>query len=417
MINKLRYLTAFSVAFLGFATTNTYACGFQILEQGASNLGTAVAGAGANANNDASAAYWNIASAVYSNLNIGETRIDISANLIIPSLSLDASESSNYLGESFGTIENCAPITPLPNMFVLHRFSEDFYGGLSVTVPYGLSTDYPESWGGRHMAITSYLMSIDFNPSICYKVNDWLSVGCGISAQYFYAKLTQDRPITNQRIRLTADSWSVGGNIGFAVNYAKDGRFAFAWRSSVSQELSGNGTMGNINAPVSTVIDTPHTFNISWYQRLWGKLSNFAVMADYTYTMWSLFENLDIKSPAFASYRYENWKDTSRISFGMHYYPDFNEKLVLRIGTAFDETPIRSYEYRTARIPCADRLWLTCGFGYVFNEKISMDFGYQYLFFIGNTNVDEVPTTPYANVKGHYFGNNQTVALQISLKF
>ena len=45
-------LTLSTVAF-------AHAAGFQILEQGASNIGSALAGAVTNANNDASAAFWN----------------------------------------------------------------------------------------------------------------------------------------------------------------------------------------------------------------------------------------------------------------------------------------------------------------------------------------------------------------------
>ena len=42
-----------------FGACATFGAGFQVLEQGASNLGSALAGSTVNANADASSAFWN----------------------------------------------------------------------------------------------------------------------------------------------------------------------------------------------------------------------------------------------------------------------------------------------------------------------------------------------------------------------
>ena len=51
----------------------SFGAGFQTLEQGASNMGTANAGATVNANADASAAFWNPSSGFNAGLKVGET--------------------------------------------------------------------------------------------------------------------------------------------------------------------------------------------------------------------------------------------------------------------------------------------------------------------------------------------------------
>ena len=39
----------------------------------------------------------------------------------------------------------------------------------------------------------------------------------------------------------------------------------------------------------------PDTFTVGIYQRLRGSLREFAVMAEYAYTRWSVFENVTIE--------------------------------------------------------------------------------------------------------------------------
>ena len=69
-----------------FCAVTAFGSGFQVLEQGASNIGTALAGSTANANNDASAAFWNPSAAIFSGLAVGETQMDSSFTFMIPSI-------------------------------------------------------------------------------------------------------------------------------------------------------------------------------------------------------------------------------------------------------------------------------------------------------------------------------------------
>lgn len=43
----------------------------------------------------------------------------------------------------------------------------------------------------------------------------------------------------------------------------------------------------------------------------------------------------------------ENWEDTSRVALGFHYYPEEIENLTIRIGAAYDESPVNGA--KTAR--------------------------------------------------------------------
>lgn len=395
--NLLKKISA--LALFASCGTCAFAAGFQVQEQGASNLGTANAGAVTNANADATAAFWNSSAAAFIDMEEGKTLVNAAITFVMPTLGL-----SNSNGEF-----DCAVDSYVPNFYMVHKFTDKFSATISVTAPYGLESEYDSNWYGRVQGLRSYLMTCDINPGFSYKVTDWLSIGGGISAQYADCNLTQ---YLGGYIDLRGHSWGVGGNVGFTINYMEGGRFGFQWRSAVTQDLNGTFRFnGNPMASISTSVDMPHTFNFGIYQRLPGDFDQFAVMLDYVYTTWSSFESLEVAP--FPTVQ-EDWKDTSKIAFGIHYYPDWMEDLTLRFGVAYDESPVKNAEMRTVRIPCSDRLWFSCGVGYKWG-CLSFDVAYSYIMCISGSDINR---SEYGlTIDGHYYGHIHVVSLQAGIEF
>jgi len=393
-------------------SAQAYGAGFQILEQGASNMGTSMAGAVTNANDDSTAAYNNPSAFAFADIEAGTTTASMGLSLVLPTLGLhNAGDDKDY---------DCAVNSYVPNFFFGHKFTDDLSATLSVTAPFGLESKYEDDFRtvGGMQGMHSYLMTIDVNPSIVYKVTDWLSVSGGISAQYIYCKLTSAHPIaTMSTIKLTGSGWGVGGNVGFTVKYAEGGRAAFHWRSAVQQDLDGSARIaGSIVGDITASVQMPDSFNMGVYQKLPGMFDNFAVMLDYAYTRWSTFDELPVTG-AVPSTTPENWKDTSRVAFGVHYNPECLKKLILRFGVAYDESPVRGAAERTVRIPCSDRLWYSCGLGYQLAENISFDLAYIYIMTIGNSDVSRSEPPISQTVNGYYYGHIHVMSAQINFKF
>ena len=404
-----------SVMALALSAVIANGAGYQVGEQGASNMGTALAGASVNANADATSAFWNASAVESIGLQVGETRADAAIFAIIPTLGLtfdDKSQASPVGGQKWDG--DCSENAYIPQMFVVHRFSEKIYGSLSITAPWGLASDYDKQWVGNTIATHSYLFTTDINPSIAYAVNDWLTIAGGVSAQYGYCRLTQQLPMNMGRVKMSGDDWAVGGNIGFTVKYADGGRIGFQWRSAVDYTLRGDVESPVANGPITAEMHMPHTFTVGVYQRLSGAFKEFAVMADYSYIMWSCFEDLTVKG-ALSTSEPMDWENTSRISVGMHYYPEFDENLTLRFGLCYDESPVHSTATRTARIPCFDRFWFSTGVGYKFGE-ISVDLAYSYITCFGNSSINRA--SPYGAVlSGEYAAHIHVLGAQVGWKF
>ncbi len=393
----------------------SFGAGFQVLEQGASNMGTSMAGAVTNANNDATAAFNNPSAFAFSELEAGKTMASMGMSFIVPTLGLASDNGKRY---------DCGVNSYVPNFFFAHKFTDDLALTLSVTAPFGLESDYEDDFIGKMQGLNSYLFTVDVNPSLVYKVTDWLSINGGVSAQYTYCRLTNylNNPYVGKagEFKLSGSSWGVGGNIGFTVEYMEGGRFGFHWRSAVQQDLHGtarhDGTgIGDIDASV----EMPDTFTFGIYQKLPGWFDEFAVMLDYSYVRWSSFDKLLVTGLPMLyggkSECPENWKDTSRVSFGIHYQPEYFKKLLLRAGICYDESPVPSATDRTVRIPCSDRLWYSVGAGYQLADNISLDLAYVYIMTIGNSDINR--SEMGQTVTGHYYGHIHVVSAQINFTF
>jgi len=410
------------------AATQLWASGFQIVEQGASNLGTALAGATVNANGDASAAFWNPSASFFVNggLEVGEMKTDSALSFIVPdfrfkpTLAKDPS-GADIVGSDGG---NAGGTSIVPNFYMIYKIAEDWNFTLSLTSPYGLETKYTNDFVGRYHGIKSNVMTIDINPSIAYQVCDWFSVSAGASAQYVSAELTQASdigPFTDVFSVVKGHGWSAGFNLGMTFQYDEKGRIGVGYRSQVSHTVEGSmqvrhPMLAAAGGDVEASVSLPNVVNVGLYQRFYGDLEDFAVMVDYSWTQWSTFKDLtvvDSGSGGVLSSTNESWKDTSRVSLGMHYYP--TENLTLRLGTTWDESPIRSTKLRTPRIPDANRLWIATGLGY-HDDWWNVELAYAYIIFDASY-MDNDEDLKKGHLQGSFSGAAHVISLQVGLKF
>ena len=74
-----------------------------------------------------------------------------------------------------------------------------------------------------------------------------------------------------------------------------------------------------------------------------------------------------------------NYDDTVRWSAGFEWYA--NKDWTLRLGFAYDETPIQSPQFGSPRVPDNNRYFLGAGFRWSPTHFMDVDFGYAHLFF------------------------------------
>jgi long-chain fatty acid transport protein len=130
----------------------------------------------------------------------------------------------------------------------------------------------------------------------------------------------------------------------------------------------------------------------------------WAIHYSVTYTSWSQFQELKATGSDGQTlfYKDESFKDAYRIALGTTYYMDKN--WTFRTGIAFDDSPVPA-DKRSISIPDQDRLWLSAGTTYAFNDDASVDLGISYMHG-QHVEIKEGPYTFQSEGKAWLYGMN-----------
>ena len=396
------------LAFSLLATTalgTAHADSFAVNEYSASDLGRANTGR-VTQTDDPAAAFGNPA------LMTAFERPEVSVGLsgILGRAEYDDEGSTGVLGAPLGgDTDGFLTDEAIPSAHAIYPQSDDVAVGLSLTVPFGLSTDYDEDWPGRYQALTSELQTININPSLAYKVTDTLSLGFGVSAQYIDARLTsaidfgavcfsQADPATctaagvapqgaDGMIEVEGDDWSYGWNAGLAWTPHPDWLVGLHYRSGIDQRLEGDADFtvpdnagflmaggAFTDTGGAAALDLPASTELGVR---WQATQRATLYANAQWTEWSSIKELRVQfdNPVQPDSVEElNYDDAGRYGFGGDY--EISDQWTVRAGYAFDETPA-SPQFRTARIPDNDRHIFAAGATWSPNEAWSVDAAYN----------------------------------------
>ncbi len=457
--SSIRPLVLLIGGVLTATSMNTQASGFAIIENSASGMGNAFAGAAAVAE-DASTVYFNPAGLT----NLSGSQLVGAGHIIIPTA--DFNNEGSYVnpaltggtpipGSLTGKDDDGGTTALVPNLYFATQINEQWFAGLGINAPFGLEVSYGDNWVGRYNATKSKLQTININPSIAYKANDFFSIGGGVSAQYIRATLSSRidfgtvcmgavEPVfgpgacaSTGALPLQADGqgkvkgsdWSWGFNLGAMFNISEATRVGLSYRSSISQEVEGTadfrvpdsfqafidmGFPAFSDTGATAAVDVPESVSLSLFHQINDR---FAILADATWTKWDRFEELRFvyDNPVQTdTVQPHDWENVMRYSLGLTY--THNDKLLFRMGTAYDETPIPSAELRTPRIPGNDRTWLTFGVGYKFSEKLGMDLGYAHLF-VDDTDINALDHSTGHQLVGSYDADVDIISAQLNMAF
>ncbi|MFP5381312.1 MAG: OmpP1/FadL family transporter [Gammaproteobacteria bacterium] len=367
------HLTRLAAALvLAGATPLASAAGFALIEQNASGIGNAYAGAAAVAQ-DASTIYFNPAGMT----RLPDRQVVMAGHLIKAQAEFTGTVTPSIGGGNGGDAGGLALV---PNAYFAFRLTPDVHLGVGLNAPFGLATEYDADWIGRTQAIKSELKTINLNPSIAWKASESLSLGAGVSIQYAEATLTSATAASLPPPVgvVKGDDYGWGFNLGALWQVSPTTRIGLAYRSEIDYTLEGTFKVNGItvNAPVFADTTLPDSASLSFFHRLNDK---WDLLADVTWTGWSDFDELRIlrADGSVLSLTEERWGDIMRYSVGASYH--LSDTWSFRGGVAYDEAPV-SDVYRTPRIPDGARTWVALGGQYRLSRQGVIDFGYAHLF-------------------------------------
>jgi len=364
-------LTGLVAATTAFPTSDAQASGFALKEQSASAQGNSFAGATAGAE-DVTYMFFNPAGLTRQE----ESQASVVLSYVIPTT--ETNDATDLSGSLPGASSQDGGVSAaIPALYGLWSLSSDLKFGVSVNVPFGMSTEYDPFWQGAFHALKSEIKSVNINPAIAYRVNDMISLGAGLQVQHLEATLTSFDGVGT--LEVTGDDWGFGFNLGALIEFSPETRLGLNYRSQVAHTLDGTATVpssGLTDIGVTADLTTPDTASIGLYHDL---SADFAVMAEVAWTGWSSFDQYQVVTDAgpVLGTTPENWNDVFFYGVGATWKP--NQDWTIRGGVAFDESPIPD-AYRTPRLPGSDRTWLSIGAQFRPSANFTVDAGYSHIF-------------------------------------
>ena len=396
MSHKNLFAKSAVAAAVALVSSHVYAAGFQLNEFSSIGLGRAYSGEGAMGDTAASASRNPATMAL-----MDRPTFSIGAVYIDPDVDISGNSPT---GRSLDA-NNIAPSEWVPNIHYVQPINDQWWIGASATSNYGLATEFNDDYTAGGYGGKTDLMTGNLNLSTAYRLNEHFSFGVGFDAVYARAKIERYAgeagtalgfPADTQVAHLKGDEWGYGWNAGILYEVDKNNRFGLSYRSEVKIDFDGDyksslptavnriNQAANLGLPYATggsTIPGALTLNLPemWEVSGWHKVApQWAVHYSLAYTSWSQFQELKATGSNGQTlfYKDESFKDAYRIALGTTY--SYDENWTFRTGIAFDDSPVPA-DNRSISIPDQDRLWLSAGASYAFNEDASVDVGASYM--------------------------------------
>jgi long-chain fatty acid transport protein len=385
-IKKITLSTAFLSCTLVCALLlpqSVRANGFLAVEENASGLGVAYAGAAASADNVGSL-YYNPAGLTQfpgAQLSVGLVGVQNRYEF----------DDDGSIGMTGGEGGQAGQWRALPHVYTSWALKEDMVLGLGISSPYSLDIEYDNDWMGGGQGVRARLSSLNVNPALAYRISDRVSVGLGLN----YQQIRLKSALATTRDSDTDGAW--GWNAGALFALSPEMRLGLAYRSGMEYRLEANAASALQAFPGVDArgrFKTPDVYSLSVWQQV---SERWEAMGDISWVNWDRVDG----------YEHGGW----RLSWGAAYA--YSERWKSRFGIAYDRSPIRTAE-RSVLLPEAHRLWLAVGGQYRFGRYATLDFGYAYQR-AREARIDQARGA--LRLRGDYDGSGHVIGVQYNQGF
>lgn len=385
--SKMRLLAGTALAALVLTAVEAQAGGFGIREQSTEGLGVSFAGVAAGG--APSSMYWNPATMT----QLPGLSVEADTTAILPNSKITTS-SVTAGGVSIAPFlsdpqDNIAQSVAVPSGYVIKQLSPDLWLGLAVNAPYGLASGFQQTWAGRFYGLESSFAAYDFNPSLAYRINNWISIGAGFQAQYATTNLNFGLPapgLATSDMNLRGNGWGYGFTAGVTLTPWAGTELGVGYRSFINQSIGGTmiiptlpaSTPGSINA----TLRLPDVVSAGIRQRV---NDSFTLLGTVEWTDWSRLGTASVNSAAGGPALVAgvpvtlpfNYQDGWLFSGGFEYTPA--PGWALRAGAGYEISPVTD-DVRIPVLPDANRIWVSAGVSKSILPGLTLDLSYAHLF-------------------------------------
>ncbi len=411
-MNKKTLSILMLLGFIVLSRGPAFAGGLWMYEGAIPDMGMANAGRAASGL-DASTAFGNPAAMTVldrSQLVGGFLGINVTSKFHVDS----ATNSGGGGGDAGGFM-------PSGTFAYVHKVNDDLRLGIYTGSYFGLGIAYGDGWSGRYYVQDAKFLTACINPSIGYRLNDYISIGGGVSVVggKLYTKVAINAPRPGQddgSLKYNDTDIGYGYNLGILLELSKQTRLGLTYRSAVDLNFSDKPDVnkeGWIIAALPDVvknlsIDTTIPQDIMF--SIWHQLTpELALCANLGWQDWSKFGKPDITVTGNQTHSLTadlKYRDTYHIALGTQYR--LATKWLASAGVAYDTSPIDYARNRSPALPLDRQIRYATGLQYEINNDITIG-GALELIDAGTARVNQEGGPARGELKGKYDTNYITV--------
>ncbi len=327
---------------------------------------------------------------------------------------------------------NQQTFTPF-NIYVGGPIQQDskFALGLGVYTAAGIGLKWDDNWIGKYINQSIKFQAVMFQPTISYRVSDFLSVGGGFvyglgnidikQALPIHGMNGPEPPLTDDgEARLHGNANGVGFNLGIQLKPSDNFQLGLTYRSQIVMNVSGGSAIFNV--PGSLRNSFPNT---TWdsYLPLPQVLSfgigirpteHLTLTFDLAYTGWNSFDSLRINfadhTPALVNnHAPRHYRNTLTPRIGANV--KISKVVSVMAGGFYDPTPVTNH-YVSPDLPDADRISLTCGVAIKPLPRFTILAAFE-----GTTSIKRTGSYDYAGFSGTYKTEAASPAIAVYYNF
>lgn len=358
----------------------SFAGGFQLNVQSARGMGFGGAYAG----------YCMSTESVFFNpgglTNLKGHNFTFGGSYIMPLVSLQTPVTDNINQTS----PNATPI----HFYYGGQITEKLFVGLGINNQFGSTSSFDDDWEGRFIVQNIALKTFTFQPTVAYKIHDYISVGAGFvitTGNFAFEKAVPVGSATTDygKARLTGNGITYGFNAGLFSTPIDNDQFKLtlgaSYRSGQTISLD-EGTAEFSDIPMSLQTTFPETTSFTGKLNLpsvitagfaatykFNENNSLTLIYDFNYTGWSSYDTLAFdfaNEDTPDSKTTKAWTNTPTHRFGLEYA--LNEMFYFRAGAYYDVTPIQD-GFVSPELPDATQFVPTAGFGVAINDNFAFD--------------------------------------------
>ena len=263
--------------------------------------------------------------------------------------------------------------------------------GVSVQNYFGLALEWDDKWVGRYESTEVALLAPQLQPTVAYKVNNWLSIGAGVGLTL--GVLADEGRVNNLepdlgdgKFKYDDTDFAVQGNFGVMIEPTDRTRVGLRYLTETDLDFSSNLYLSDVGPAIGNATESLGKIDLGMKmpQSLMAGIfhqvnDEWAVLGSVGWDDWSRFGRVRVKIAGTEVKRIvdEGFDDTWHFGVGTQY--QYTPKLMLTAGFSYD-TSMTDDSDRPILLPLGAMYRYGFGFKYQKSDDLLLGGGLSFLW-------------------------------------